>query len=397
MAVAACMAFHALKSARLEEWLSAHRRQGVSHFILSTEDSHTLALSKALAPWIERGEVAMLQQREPPHWKFNESSTLQLIGQPIIRRWMGQLEFLHRCVDEALRRRPRVAWLFNLDVDEFAFSDDPVVPLPEALNLFHDEPCLLLRRHNFVDTASEGPILSTSLRRATFPPLVPPKGEMRRRGLRQPLHPKWVLNIRYLWSVSFSSSHLALNQHVVLNSSRCEACARAALQPVRGAAPSRDREPLRNMTAAGMKLELSALAPFSLSATSGTGQQEFSEYNEFNDMTALDGNQSNPCQFPRKCSLASSAHAGAFSSMPPPKQRLLSCFSPTAAALLLKSRRGAAPSEWAPPAERCWQPVCLSGERAEAALRVHHYGLHGFDTAAAGETIEDRHALSFFT
>ena len=387
------MAFHrALHAARLAEWLTVHHHQGVSHFILSTEDAPAQALSTALTPWIERGDVTLLHER--PRYRFNASTTLQMVAQPIVRRWIGQLDFLHRCVDEALRRRPRISWLFNLDADEFVLSHAPTVPLPNVLAGLRDEQCLLLRRHNFVEAASEGPILATSLRRAPFPPHAPPKGEMRRHGLRQPIHPKWVLNIRSLWSTQFSSSHLALNQHVVLNSSRCEACARSALQPVRGVVPSaRGFEPLRNMTAAAMKLELSALAPFSLRAATG-GQQEFSEYNEFNDMTSLDGNQSNPCQFPRKCSLASNTHAGAFSSMPPPKQRLLSCFSPTAAALLLK-RKGAALGEWAPPNERCWQPVCLLGDRAEAALRVHHYGLHGFDATAAGEIIEDSHAVAF--
>jgi len=102
---------------------------------------------------------------------------------------------------------------------------------------------------------------------------------------------------------------------------------------------------------------------------------------------------------PHRCALPSLEHAGVFSTLPPPKQRLLSCFSQTASSLLkaqTKLQHRSALRLWQPPVERCWRAACLEGEIVEAAVRIHHFGMHGFnETAIADEMVEDWSALAF--
>ena len=72
-----------------------------------------------------------------------------------------------------------------------------------------------------------------------------------------------------------------------------------------------------------------------------------------------------------------------FHQWPPEKQRVLSCFSPAAAAALGGGGR-AAP---------CWRPACLSGDAAEASVRVHHFGWHTF--APSSRLVDDTYALEW--
>ena len=80
------------------------------------------------------------------------------------------------------------------------------------------------------------------------------------------------------------------------------------------------------------------------------------------------------CQFPQRGCEAR------FHQWPPEKQRVLSCFSPAAAAALGGGGR-AAP---------CWRPACLSGDVAEASVRVHHFGWHTF--APSSQLVDDDYA-----
>lgn len=327
-------------------------------------------------------------------------------------------------------------WLLSIDLDEFLLPVAPPFSFAAALapHAANGAVCLHLRRHNFVvnnDMHASAP-LTSAIRRAPFPPQAPPKGERRVHGLSQPIHPKWILHLPNSHTKSAQGGRvLVANQHSVLDASRCMGCVLQALRaagrpsstnsststgtsrsaPPRnrsgkstflfaeraevaadsggGALHSASRPPAPAPVAdATLLRELAALAPFSL---------EFGA--DFNDMLALDGNVSNACQFPKKCSLANPVHAGVFERWPPPKQRVLSCVSSTARELLAaksRLRERSTLHEWRPPPERCWRPVCLAGERAEASLRLHHYGMHGMDLDVNGvhvELLEDRTAL----
>lgn len=429
-----CMAF-GTSTPFLDEWLRTHSRLGVSLFILKNDSVLTVDQATTLAPYQAAGRATLLAAGR---WSIAESAALTLVSQPIVRRWMGQLDFLARCI--ALARTVGVQWLLNADVDEYFLPNASGASLGEALAPFSDRRCLHLRRHNFLVPSSGSPmtppsLLTAAIQRATFPPLAPPKGERRHHGLTQPLHPKWIFNLgrravrgENVEGGTADLASLVVNQHAILDGSGCAECARAALRPVHvlPASPSREkpqRPPLSSAAGGSVEVgkphfasaspslaadwdralarDLAALAPFSHAFGA-----------EFNDMVLLDGNESNSCQFPKKCSLASPAHAGTFSAFPPPKQRLLSCFSPTAASLVLREQskqprkggyiRPTSYTEWRPPNQSCWRPVCLGSaggggdaEGAELTLRVHHYGLHGFNATGVGATIEDRHATHF--
>jgi len=423
-----CMAF-GTSTPFLDEWLRTHSRLGVSLFILKNDSALTTAQVTTLAPYQAAGRAILLAEGR---WSIAESAALTLVSQPIVRRWMGQLDFLARCI--ALARTAGVQWLLNADVDEYFLPNASEASLGEALAPFSDRRCLHLRRHNFLVPSSASPmprpsLLTAAIQRATFPPIAPPKGERRHHGLTQPLHPKWIFNLGHrtardnVEGVTADLASLVVNQHAILDGSGCADCARAALRPVHGlsASPSREKpqRPHHSSASTGGSVELgtppstaltspslaadwdralardlAALAPFSHAFGA-----------EFNEMVLLDGNESNPCQFPKKCSLASPTHAGTFSAFPPPKQRLLSCFSPTAANLILREQskqpRKGGYTEWRPPNQSCWRPVCLGSggggeaEGGELTLRVHHYGLHGFDATGVGAIVEDRHATHF--
>ena len=371
--VASCTAFDS--TLHLSEWLMHHKRVGIA---LVFAHAQTTSVAVALQPFTARREVILLRGA----LAFTEPLLMTLVQHPIVRRWGGQLEFLHQCFFEA-QRHPDLRWLINIDSDEFVMASSPGLGLSAALRPFSSrENCLLVRRHNFF--VQPGTSLLTSARwRAPFPPQPPPKGVRRHHGLSQPLHPKWLINLLRTRDRGAAAT-LILNQHAIFDATSCVACAqqatRAAAEQLRAsAADSQASNRVRpfpdamrtvaswNVTSTTdqrLLFELAALAPFS---------QAFDV--EFNDMLYLDGNASNACQFPHKCSLASAEHPGIFSRLPPPKQRLLSCFSTTASGLLTaqtKLQRRQAPSRWVPPEERCWRAACLSGESAEAAIRIHH-------------------------
>ena len=41
----------------------------------------------------------------------------------------------------------------------------------------------------------------------------------------------------------------------------------------------------------------------------------------------------------------------------------------------------------------CWRPACLSGDAAEASVRIHHFGWHTF--APSSRLVDDTYALEW--
>ena len=190
MTIAACTAFASLD--HFEEWFSHHKRVGIRHVFAHTDG---VEVANVLQQHVRSGTLTLLRGT----MAFTDDARLQIVHDPIVRRWGGQLEFLQQCIAEALDRRG-FEWLINIDADEYAMPADPVraPTIPAALLPVGASACLLIRRHNFLTHAAPtDSLLSTALRRAVFPPPAPRKGERRHgHGLSQPLHPKWLLNLR---------------------------------------------------------------------------------------------------------------------------------------------------------------------------------------------------------
>ena len=179
-------------------------------------------------------------------------------------------------------------------------------------------------------------------------------------------HPKWLLNIDE--AVARRATHadspdlVAVNQHAILNAAGCASCVAG-----RRAHNQTELPFLQSML-------LAALAPFALG---------FADFNAMvlldNATAACEGGAAAGCgcQFPQRGCEAR------FHQWPPEKQRVLSCFSPAAAAALGGGGR-AAP---------CWRPACLSGDAVEASVRVHHFGWHTF--APSSRLVDDTYALEW--
>jgi hypothetical protein len=377
--VAVVAAFRAAEPRQLLVWLEAHRALGVAHFLLAPDAPDAPDWRAPLQPYTRSGAVRLLNRASRLRWRLTETAALQL---GIARLWGGQIELLHAAVRYAMSMEPRPRWLANVDTDEVLMPGRLAdASLSAGLASHGGALCVVIRRHNFaaptpaaappaVANASSALAWASRFRsRAPFPPPAPLKGHRAAAAaaggaLSQPAHPKWLLNIDE--AVARRATHadspdlVAVNQHAILNAAGCAACTAAG----RRAHNQTELPFLQSML-------LAALAPFALG------------FADFNAMVLLDNTTAAceggaaagcGCQFPQRGCEAR------FHQWPPEKQRVLSCFSPAAAAALGGGGR-AAP---------CWRPACLSGDVAEASVRVHHFGWHTF--APSSQLVDDDYA-----
>jgi len=356
MTVAACLGFRDPPLTHVLEWLTVHRRVGIAHFFLHEDGGSTnLTQNLTSAPYVTFLATSRFEWREEIEVAFGLRS-----------RFVGQTDFLMRCVDAASTRSTE-RWLANLDVDEYLLPELPHSKLATAIDAAaHGATCVSLRRHNFYmpehhsSGGQELPPLRTRLRRAPFPP----DG---RSSSSQPFLPKWIVRVP-------ASPSLVVNMHDTWLGEGC----RTRCSDQRGVARPSSTPELRADPAGLGAIRRLAEGPAGLPL-----------------LAALLSPLSARCLAPStadasRCLLSPRSLNVTEETM---RQPLLRCLS--------------APPGQAGPAGSgapwCWRPAChVRGDAAERHARINHYGhpalpgqRHGYDLAVAGPAVADESALRF--
>lgn len=386
------MSFRDASAGQLQEWLSVHTLVGVDLFILHDDHSRhfTDDVAHLLAPHLNHGTVVMVPPTSYPFFDATfVSPQLNLSA-----KFVGQIEFLTRCVETAVARS--AAWLINLDLDEVALPQPVHSSLVQALEAAARESpslcCLSVRRHNFYTTdevreltaapeaiettvRADGASHTTSpwwtrILRAPYPP-TPSSG--------QPWLPKWVLRVQPAGASQSRTCphHLIFNQHAVYQDAigRCaERCAGAGW-PISGA-HEHHSPPWQGWA----PHDVLGLARFMNGSGGDDGAAWTLAHLQLlaNVLSPLTGT----------CHLPKGLHCG------------LSSFATWPSASPLQGLDRCMADSKAP----CWQSACLSGDQAERHVRLHHYGhppaagqRHAWNLSRAGRAVRDGTILPFLT
>ncbi len=414
----ACLGVRDPPASHLAAWFAHHRALGLDRVFLHDDHSSTATASRFAEA--HPLHVTLLRTTTWPYW----NSTAIGVG-TMRARFVGQIDMLVRCVDAAVSAADGAgeAWIVNLDLDEYLMPAATVDSaqlsrelLPRALDAAAAEaggaPCLSIRRHNFLSSASRAgnatiaaggrgdgeveeppPLLSRTLR-APFPPAGPSDG--------QPFLPKWVLRVD-------AAARLVVNQHEVWGAEGCrESCAAGADAGADGGADAdgdADADADADASSSRHVRAGSHADPAGLHGVVGHHARRVS-------MRLLAGLLS-PLQ--RRCPAAAAAGSGgATRCVLNPRSigfdsadlaqgglapRLATCLGNGGGD---GGARGAAGGARGGARPWCWREACGRGEAVERHLRVHHYGhaplpgqAHAYDLHRSGAIVHDEHALRF--